>query len=72
VAWYGWIEIRGSTDGATVTRVTDWSSQAADTISRNRLLLGVALAAVVAGAVAYLSLVRSSARDESDADASVG
>lgn len=72
VAWYGWIEIRGSTDDATVTRVTDWSSQAADTISRNRLLLGVALAAVVAGAVAYLSLVRSSARDESDADASVG
>src|SRR3954453_4864794 len=53
VAWYGWIEIRKSPDDATVAKVTVWSAQAADVISHNRTFLGVVLAAVVAGAVAY-------------------
>ena len=54
VAWYGWIEIRGATDDATVGRVTDWSAWAGDLIFTNRVVLGVVLAAVVAGAVVYL------------------
>jgi cytochrome c-type biogenesis protein len=72
VAWYGWIEIRGSADDATVTRVTDWSAQAADVISRNWAVLAVAFAATVAVGVAYLAFVRTPAHDEHDADANVG
>jgi hypothetical protein len=72
VAWYGWIEIRGSTTDATVTRVSDWSAQAADVITRNWALLAVALAAVVVCGVAYLAFVRTEAQDKRDADANVG
>jgi cytochrome c biogenesis protein CcdA len=59
VAWYGWNEIRNTTDDATVNRVTDWSAQAAEMITRNYTLLGVALAAVIAVAVAYVTFGRS-------------
>jgi hypothetical protein len=72
VTWYGWNEIQSNTDDATVTRVTDWSAQAADVISRNRTLLGLVLAAIVVGAVAYLSFARTSNRQDTDADANVG
>jgi cytochrome c biogenesis protein CcdA len=71
VTWYGWNEIQSNTEDATVTRVTDWSSQAADVISRNRTLLGLVLAAIVAGAVCYLSVARMSDRRETDTDANV-
>jgi hypothetical protein len=66
VAWYGWIEIGGSTDDATVARVTDWSAQAADVINRNWTAVGLVLAAVVAAALAYLSFGRVSRDTEQD------
>jgi cytochrome c biogenesis protein CcdA len=72
VAWYGWIEIRGSTNDATVSRVSDWSAQVADVISDNWALLGVAFAAVVLCGVAYLAFVRSETQDKRDVDANVG
>ena len=62
VGWYGWNEIRSNADDATVSRVTDWSAQAADVISHNWTVLGITLAAVVAGAVVYVAYARSSER----------
>lgn len=59
VAWYGWNEIRNTTDDATVSRVSDWSAQVAEVITRNYTLLGFALAAVIAFAVAYLTFGRN-------------
>lgn len=70
VAWYGTAEIRNNTTDATVIRVTDWSSQAADTITRNWPLLGIGFAAIVAAAAAYVFLTRDSQRGDSQSQRS--
>jgi hypothetical protein len=47
VAWYGWIEIRDDPNDATVRRVTDWSSTAADWLQQNRDLIVMLFALLV-------------------------
>jgi cytochrome c biogenesis protein CcdA len=72
VVWYGSVEIRKTTDDATVNRVTDWSFQVGDVISQNRTLLGIALAAVVVAGLAYVVLARDgrvSGREQAADDA---
>jgi cytochrome c biogenesis protein CcdA len=51
VAWYGWIEIRKDPNDATVSRVTEWSSTAAEWLQQNRdaIVLVFALLLLVAG-----------------------
>lgn len=52
VAWYGWIEIRDDPNDATVSRVTEWSSNVARWLQDNRdVIVVLAVAALVAGAV---------------------
>jgi cytochrome c biogenesis protein CcdA len=60
VAWYGAVEIRNTTNDATVTRVTDWSYQVGDVFSNHPTLSSIVLIAAVATAVAYLLFGRDS------------
>jgi cytochrome c biogenesis protein CcdA len=54
VAWYGWVEIRKSSDDATVTRVTDWSYSVGDWLQANRPLV-ILLCIVAVGAGVFVA-----------------
>jgi len=58
VAWYGWIEIRKTSNDATVNRVTDWSFTVGDWLQANRALVIVATVAAIGGAVVMAARTR--------------